>query len=170
MNPSIRRLRDASLAIALLSTSPASGAADQCRRGERVVFSCAVANARVVSVCRSDAARPADNTLSYRFGRPGQPELVFPSTARDSLQQFRFAHYFRYQVDRAELSFATDAARYTVYDYFEGDQKPSTSRGVRVEVDGRERDLRCVGPVVSRLVELTDVVPCDADSALADCR
>ncbi len=159
-------------AIAFLPwiTAHASGTVDQCLHGERVVFSCAVARGRVVSVCRSVRARPADATLVYRFGRPGQPELVFPQSAVGSLQRFRYAHYFRAQVDRSELSFETNAARYAVYDYYEGDQKPARSRGVRVGVDDRDMDLQCVGPVVSRLVELEDVVPCDADNALATCR
>lgn len=165
-------MRDlAGLVVSLLSwtAAQASDASDPCLRDERVVFSCAVAKGKVVSLCRSAGARPADGSLVYRFGRPGQPELVFPQAAAGSLQQFRYAHYFRAQVDRTELSFETATARYSIYDYYEGDQKPSRLRGVRVGIGDRDLELKCVGPVVSRLVELEDVVPCDADNALASC-
>ena len=55
------------------------------------------------------------------------------------------------------------------FDYFDGEEAPTFTRGVNVSVNGKERELRCKGAVVSHLTELQSVVPCDAESALASC-
>jgi hypothetical protein len=151
-------------------TAPVSAAPTQCQPNERVVFSCALANAKVVSVCLISGNKPTNNELSYRFGKARQPEFSFPSARADSAARFRYAHYFRYQTDRTELSFENDGASYAVYDYYEGDGRPRFARGVRVTAGGAERALTCKGPVISRLEELSDFVPCDTQNALASCR
>ena len=165
----VRIWRGSPLVLALTGTS-ALAAGTHCTAAERVIFSCSVARAKVVSLCLAPATVSAGAALSYRFGVLDHPEYVFPATAASSLQQFRYAHYFRYQTDRTEVSFSSAAAGYAVYDYFEGDERPQKSRGVSVTVDGKTRDIACAGAVVSHLVELEKLVPCDQDSALSNCQ
>lgn len=160
-----------SLLVGLFLVSSASGAATLCAANEKVVFSCGVARSRIVSVCRVPGAASGGGSLAYRFGRIDRPELVFPSSTAASFAQFRYAHYFRAQVDRSELNFTIGATEYSVFDDFEGDEKPATTtRGVRVTTNGKTFDLPCVGPVVSNLQQLASLVPCDADNALGSCR
>ena len=157
-------------ALLLLVAAGASQAATHCTATEKVAFSCPLGASRVVSLCMAPSTGPGTPELSYRFGRLGAPELVFPSPPKGSLQRFRYAHYFRYRVDRTEVTFSNAGAEYTVFDYYEGEDKPSYARGVRVGVDGKNRELTCKGAVVSRLVQLGPLLPCDAENALSSCR
>ena len=154
------------LAVALVATTNAFAAGTQCMPDERVVFSCPVAGAKVVSLCLAKRAAPERSSLAYRFGPLRKPELVFPESARDSLARFRYSHYMRPRTDRTELSFTNGAAVYTVYDHSDA----KSLRGVRMTMGSTELDLPCREPTTSRLGELSDLVPCDAESALADCR
>ena len=100
----------------------------------------------------------------------GAPELVFPNAPVASPQQFRYAHYSRYQVDRTELRFSNAGVTYTVFDYFDGAEEPAFVRGVNVTVNGKDSALRCKGDVISAFIELEKLVPCDIESALASCK
>jgi hypothetical protein len=60
----------AALGLAVAAFGPAQAA--DCRKGERVIFACAL-KGKVVSVC----AKPGQAT--YRFGRPGSPEMEIAS-------------------------------------------------------------------------------------------
>ena len=165
----IASLPRASVAL-LFTASTALAAGTHCAPAERVVFSCSLARAKVVSLCLSPASATAPASLVYRFGALGKPELVFPSTAAGSLQQFRYAHYFRYQVDRTQLSFTSNGVEYSVQDFYDGLEKQKHQRGVSVTIGDKDHDFPCVAGVVSRLPELEKIVPCDTDSALASCR
>ena len=107
----------------MLIVASAAGAADGlCHGDEHVVFSCRIGTtAKQVALCASQSFPAGDAALAYRFGRPDHLELAFPSEPRGSLQRFRHAHYFRYQVDRSEASFDNDGVTYTVFDYYDGD-------------------------------------------------
>ena len=135
-----------------------------------MAFSCSLSAGKVVSLClaKSPAAKP--KALSYRFGRLGAPELVFPESPSGSLARFRYAHYFRYRVDRTELSFSNASAEYSVFDYDDVEEKPEHSRGVRVSANGKDHEFFCRGNVVSNLGTLEKAVPCDAENALASCK
>ena len=156
-------------ALLLLASVDASAFGTHCAPDETIAFSCSVSASKVVSVCLVEGSNRGPFAVSYRFGPLGTPELVFPSSAIGSARKFRYAHYFRYQVDRTELSFSNAGADYTVFDYFDGKDAPTFTRGINVSVNGKERELRCKGAVVSHLTELQSVVPCDAESALASC-
>ena len=112
-----------SLLACLSLVSSASGAATLCAAGETRVFSCSAARSKIVSVCHTEDAGRGDGSLAYRFGRPGQRELVFPQSTEASFSQSRFAHYFRSQTDRTELNFTAASTEYTFYDYFDGDAR-----------------------------------------------
>ena len=145
--------------------------ASLCRADEQVIFSCKVADGpKFASVCGSRRLDAQRGYVQYRFGRAGAPELVFPQGLGDTQKVFRYAHYFRAQVDRTELSFERGGYKYSLYDYYEGDVKPVIKEaGVRVTQAGSGRDvveLRCRGRAVSRLGVLLSVVPDDTASEL----
>ena len=165
------------LALALAVRDPARPqgvAASHCDPTEQVLFNCPITkSSKVLSLCASKALAPEQGTLAYRFGRIGQVELQFPHSPAQSLQQFRYAHYSRAQVDRTEVTFANGSATYAVFDYFDGDEKIKVLRGVRITTPDGSKDeveLRCRAPVKSALQKLENVIPCDTDNALASCR
>jgi hypothetical protein len=153
------------LVSALLASPATAGAgapvtASLCEPGEAVQFSCPMGRGRLLSVCGQPPA-----ALQYRFGKPKQIELRYPADAAQGPQQFLFAQYMRYQVDRIALHFTNEGTDYEVFDEREDGKR---SAGVRVSKagDGRETALPCRGPVTSRLGALKPLLRCDADSAL----
>lgn len=111
-----------------------------------------------------------DYVLQYRFGSTGRTELSFPEDPSAGASSFLFAHYFRFQTDRTEVSFRNKAVDYAIFDYTEDRKRRA---GVRVTTaDGKETELVCSGAVASRLPELKNVLRCDADNALngGNCR
>ena len=162
--------------LGLLVLGFATGAyatGNHCSPQEQVVFSCAIKKSpKVVSVCASSNLSSSEGTIAYRFGILGKPEFQFPPRTDGSVKSFRFAHYSRYQVERAELSFDSGNFSYTIFDYYEGEEKPPYMRGVRVSPkDGKGKDieLQCSGKVISSLTKVEGVVPCDKENALATC-
>ncbi len=142
-----------------------------CRADEQVIFSCKVADgSKFASICGSKRLDAEQGYVQYRFGRADSLELEFPQGLRDTQRAFRYAHYFRAQVDRTELSFERGGYKYSLYDYYEGDVKPVVKEaGVRVTLAGGGRDaveLPCRGRAVSRLGVLSSVVPNDTKSEL----
>lgn len=109
--------------------------------------------------------------MQYRFGHLSQVELTFPDQKTSPRSVFRYAHYFRAQVDRTEVVFVNNGYKYTLYDYYEGEEKPAVKAlGVRVgrenEGDRKESEIKCRGRGESRLNLLEAVVPKDKDNAL----
>jgi hypothetical protein len=158
--------------LALVSAGiPAVGS--HCSDHEQIIFSCKIEkSSKIVSLCASKPLAIAGGNLVYRFGPVGKVELEFPSSPTDSIRQFRFAHTFRYQSDRTDVSFANGSFRYSVFDYYDEDEDPKHFRGVSVsgaDGQGSETLLLCDNPVISNLKILEDVVPCDADDALMSC-
>lgn len=88
------------------------------------------------------------------------------------MQQFRHAHYTRYQTSRTEVSFSVGTFDYTVFDYQEAQETPPRVRGVSVGRTGAEAPSQqwlCGPKASSRLHMLQGLLPCDADNALASC-
>ena len=156
----------------LAKTSMAAGS--NCSAGEKVIFSCAVGKGeKVVSLCASPRLSATSGTLYYRFGAPSTIELEYPSRPNGAARMFKHVHYSRPMVARTEVTFAIGSATYAVFDYYEEERgKPEFSQGVRVSVEGtkpQETILACKGAVTSHLHQLEGKVPCDAESALAQC-
>lgn len=149
---------DGASAHSLARRAIPSGDRGLCKADETVYFACPATRSRWISLCGSPGA------LQYRFGRTTKVELTFLDRASDGPSHFRYAHYFRPQVTRTEVSFEREGADYAVYDYQEGNQRTA---GVRVTTqDGKEVDVACQGPVHSQLGTLESVLPCDKESAL----
>jgi hypothetical protein len=130
-----------------------------CSASETVFLSCRTKEKKWISLC---GALP--KSVQYRFGTRARPELLYPEKAEEGPQKLRYAHYFRFQVDRMEVSFSNLGVEYSVFDYHDGADRHA---GVRVKTtDGKEHEFPCIGTVSGRLVGLQDTLPCDADSAL----
>lgn len=154
----------------LCAAVPALAASSLCDSAtEQVIFSCKVKRgAKVVSVCASKLLSAQAGYVQYRFGAPGKVELAFPADKTGSQKQFSYGHYFRYQVDRSQLSFENGGYAYAIYDDYEGDSGPPvTSVGLTVTAPGgKVQDLPCAAPVTNHLSKLESVVPCDEEFGL----
>ncbi|MCU1264723.1 MAG: uncharacterized protein JWM21_1041 [Acidobacteria bacterium] len=105
-----------------------------CTADEQVIFSCSLKrSAKIVSLCSSKDFAKDSGYLQYRFGLPGKIELKFPKDRKATQQQFRYSHYFRYQVDLTEITFKNDDFEYVVFDNYNGEEKtPISEQGVTV--------------------------------------
>lgn len=145
-----------------------------CLNHEQTVFSCRTRQAsKYVSVCASKPLEKPDGYLQYRFGSRQKVELEYPSEKTGSIDRFRYSHYFRYQVDRTELTFRIGAYRYSIFSDYEGDAGiPETSQGVTVSKTGSvntETEILCQKAADNNLQVLENRVPCDRESAPAGC-
>jgi hypothetical protein len=146
-----------------------------CSASEAAIFSCRIkGSTKILSLCGSKQLSKDTGYLQYRFGPPNAVELAFPKEKKDSLSQFLYFHYFRAQVDRTSVSFKNGGYKYSIYDDYEGEEKPAkTDRGVTVDKEEtsptESRDLKCTGPVISRLGQLREVIACDKGDGLGDC-
>ncbi|MBF3411150.1 hypothetical protein ACGY7B_26245 [Burkholderia pseudomallei] len=130
-----------------------------CPAQETTWFSCNTARHKTISLC---GAPPA--SIQYRYGKPGQIELAFPDKPADGVNQLRYAHYWRYQIDRTEITFSRADTAYALFDYTEADGR---NAGVRVTLpDGTEHEVMCSGPITSHLNALGKSLRCDTDNAL----
>jgi hypothetical protein len=114
-----------------------------CATDERVIFSCPVKRpAKIVSVCASKDLTGARGYLQYRFGLPGKIELEYPKDRQDTQQRFHYTHYFRAQFDLTEIAFTIDGYEYSVFDDYNGEEKPAViSRGVSVTAPGKPKEV-----------------------------
>ena len=166
-------LLNAFMNCALFAT-PVAGAnspVSLCRSEEQVIFNCPIAGAgKLISLCASKSLDNRRGYLQYRYGKPEAIELQFPQERANTQLAFRYAHYFRAQVDRSEISFDNRDFRYVIFNYLEGDVRPAIrDAGVRVRRHGnnnRETELKCAATPVSHLGALEAVVPRDPDNPL----
>ena len=137
----------------------APGHKSLCHARETTYFSCGTARHKTISLC---GALPSN--LQYRYGSATRLELEFPKLASDGPGRFRYAHYARFQTDRAEVSFHHADTDYAVFDYNENGRR---SAGVQVTTaNGKELQVRCAGAIRGNLDGLGQILQCDTDSAL----
>lgn len=161
------------IAVMLALASFSAGAAPTlCQSPEVVAFSCEVGRShKIVSLCASADISAERGSLTYRFGLPSHIELEFPRMGtKSSAKQFRYAHYFRYQTDRTEVTFNLGEYSYAVFSYFDSEQKPHTMEGVRVAHGKKESVLRCSNLATTDFSAVEAAVPCDSENALATCQ
>src|SRR5262249_60069409 len=70
--------------------APTLKVTSHCTPEEKVIFSCATTNAKVISLCSSSPLTPSDGYLQYRFGSADRPELVYPVTKEHPSKHFQF--------------------------------------------------------------------------------
>ena len=161
-------------AVSLLGTVPATTISQllpsHCRANEQVFFNCKAANGKLISLCGSKQLSATKGYVQYRFGKVGSIELQFPEKLEGSQKEFRYDHYFRYRVDRSDITFKAAGYEYTVFDYWDGDMKPEgRTSGVTVQSLSNEQNYVQIGCRVrgmSRLVALEEVVPALEPSVL----
>lgn len=117
-----------------------------CAKGERVIFSCPVKKpAKMVSVCASKDLTSDRGYLQYRFGLPGKIELEYPKDRRGTQEKFHYTHYFRAQFDLTAINFTIDGFEYSVFDDYNGEEKPvQSSQGVSVTAPGKPKEVSFV--------------------------
>ena len=132
-----------------------------CSPTERVVFSCSLKRpAKMVALCASKSLTKETGYLQYRFGLPGKIELEYPQQRDGSSQSFRYHHYFRAQFDLTEISFTNEGVEYTVFDSYNGEQKPAVSEeGVTVTTKGKDTTLSCNGRAKADFTSVEGVLP-----------
>ena len=145
-------------AVWLAHAAPAS-AGGQCKASETTYFSCGTARHKTLSLC---GALPS--SVQYRYGKVPHVELRFPSNPTAGVKQLRYAHYFRFQSDRTEVTFSRNGDDYAVFDDTDDGKR---SAGVRVTTpDGTEHETLCTGPIEGRLDTLGKSLRCATDNAL----
>jgi hypothetical protein len=131
-------------ARALVTSSPQALQPNTlCAKGERVIFSCPVKKpAKIVSVCASKDLASDRGYLQYRFGMPGKIELEYPKDRKGTQEKFHYMHYFRAQFDLTSISFTIDGYEYSVFDDYNGEEKPTvSSQGVSVTAPGKPKEV-----------------------------
>jgi hypothetical protein len=147
--------------VAVSNDANATSQASLCQPGERVVFSCGLKRpAKLVALCASKSLTKESGYLQYRFGVPDKIELEYPKQREGSTQLFRYHHYFRAQVDLTEISFTNDGVEYTVFDNYNGEEKPAVSEeGVTVSDKGKDTTLGCRGRAKVDFENLQNILP-----------
>lgn len=155
------------LSLICISVTALAEAPTHCDPSEKIIYNCQIKGSpKVISLCASKDLSQKSGYLQYRFGRPGKIEFEFPKERQSSQKRFQYAHYFRFQVDRTEVSFKNAGYEYTLYNYYDGDEKPPESEsGVRVNTS----TLACGSAATDNLFTLKEVLPCDEANALGGC-
>lgn len=112
-----------------------------CAKDERVIFACVLRRpAKIVSICASKDLTRERGYLQYRFGLPGKIELEFPRDRAGTQEKFEYTHYFRAQVDLTEINFSIDGVNYSVFDDYNGEEKPPQSlEGITINWPGTNK-------------------------------
>jgi hypothetical protein len=135
--------------------------ASLCERQEKVIFSCPVAGKapKFVSLCASKELTRDRGYLQYRFGLPGKIELEYPEQREQTQRAFKYSHYFRAQFDTTAISFSRAGYEYTIYDDYNGEQKPARhDQGVRITAPNKEWTLNCRGRAKVQFGDLSGVL------------
>jgi hypothetical protein len=142
------RVTTATLATVLSALPFAASASTHCAADEVVYFSCKIkGSSKVVSLCGSELLRPdtrvrrEDAWLQYRFGRPGQPELVYPTERAGSLNAFTGEHVAPYDDSVDTVWFKHGSATYGV----EVRNARNKFYGVWVGTERKNVELPCDG-------------------------
>jgi hypothetical protein len=117
-----------------------------CAKEERVIFSCPVKRpAKIVSICASKELTAERGYLQYRFGLPGKLELEYPRERQGTQAKFQYSHYFRAQFDMTSINFTIDGYEYSVFDDYNGEEKPKIStQGVSVTAPAKPNEVSFV--------------------------
>ena len=127
----------------------ADTAASHCSAHEQTLFNCSTGN-KVVSVCATPDLSADGGSVQYRYGRPGAPELVYPTTAAGWRKVTHSGVLTLAGGGGAYLAFTNGPYRYVVYTAI--GQGWGEKAGVVVEKNGkRAASLPCKGKETSEL-------------------
>jgi hypothetical protein len=116
-------------------------------------------------MCASKDLTSEKGYLQYRFGMPEKIELEFPQDRTNTQQQFEYSHYFRARVDMTEINFTVNGVSYSVFDDYNGEEKPEVSeQGVSINWPGtNKKEVRylCSSKPKADYADLPDVLRTD---------
>ncbi|HSW17536.1 MAG TPA: hypothetical protein VLJ86_09940 [Ramlibacter sp.] len=165
----VRSMIGVVMATASLCAIAKGDGSSLCKAAETTIFNCSVSGStKFVSLCGSkDVTRDA-GYIKYRFGRPGKIELEYPSGTKDTQQKFRYAHYWRSEVDRTEVTFDVNQHSYTLFDSSEGNETTAERvRGISIALPTNEkRELLCGSDATGTLGAVESIAACDKASPL----
>ena len=138
-----------------------------CDTGERVLFSASVKGSnKLVSICSSRQVDKRQGYLQYRFGRPGQVELEFPSSRQDTQKAFAYTRYTRPLVTLLTVKFTTNGYSYSIHQDYNSEIRPAENDAyLMVAPLGKEDDEAAAKTIhLERLVKgsltsVEDLVP-----------
>lgn len=158
------------VAATTAASAPPSAAGNLCAAAEITLFRCPAARGRQIAICASGSPGTPDARAQYRFGRPGQVELAYPTDASTGPQALLASHYSRAGVDRLSIRFETPDAEYVVYDWLEtGEPRRNGVDVTMTQPAGKEIHVACTGPVTIDPPAIEARLRCDSESALATC-
>jgi len=136
--------------LAACMFAAAGTAPSHCSADEKVIFSCKIAKAKVISLCASATLDGTSGYLQYRFGPLGQPaELVYPATKDHPKTHFKSGTLSYSGGGGAYLEFFNNDFEYVVYT---GVGRGWEKEGLDVLKAGKQvSNLRCVTEPVSEL-------------------
>lgn len=164
-----RPLLAAGMFAAIAIPGIALDAAQACESGAIPIFSCEAAKGRkFIELCASSPVAGPDGYLEYRFGSQDKDgneaavALVYPSQREGSPKKFYGATYSKDGVYTQSIRFETGKASYEVFTEAKG--MATTAAGVRVRElpAGKSATIACSERPRFYIIELKDVVPCDA--------
>jgi hypothetical protein len=143
-----------------------------CARDEKTVWSCETTNRKIASICSSRQLDEHRGYVQYRFGRPGQVELVFPQQRQDTQSGFTYKRYTRPLVTYLAIRFTTGGYTYKIYDRFNDEERPARRDAYTSVVAPGEGaktvDLNCRKPITGSLTALEDIVQKSTDDDLTE--
>lgn len=104
-----------------------------CTNEDWVVFS-AVSDmsGKVVSICMTEGDDENPSHLTYRFGQPGDVELLYPSGAAGSFDAFMLRTYTRAQTSYLKFEFRNGGYDYAILEGYEGNEADVALRVTRL--------------------------------------
>jgi hypothetical protein len=89
---------------------------DLCSPGETIVFSCSVAEEKIVSLCASPDLSRNTGYMQYRYGRdPGRIELTYPHRTERTDATFKYLQEYAARGGTSAISFRVGRFRYSVF-------------------------------------------------------
>ena len=131
-----------------------------------VVFSAmSTKNGKIVSVCVAEGDDTTPSHMTYRYGKPGAPELIFPDTAEGSFEKFTFRRYTRPRTTYLKFEFTSEGFNYEILDGGDDTETSTELRVTRVsdgEVIAEHPLLPTSTPLsLMQLEDLVNVAPFD---------
>ncbi len=91
-------------------------------------------NGKIVSICMTEGDNSTPSHLTYRFGRPGAVELVYPASGASWSEKFTYRRYTRPGTTYLKLEFTNNGYNYEVLEgYDENEGQYTGLRAVRVD-------------------------------------
>ena len=145
---SLGRVRCLPLQVAIMALSSIAVAAtvladeSHCSKEEEVVFSCGIGS-KIVSLCASKDISDTQGSLTYTFGKIGNPELRYPAAGTDPRAAFIY-----HLLPRGDyVRFTNRGATYVLFSAF--GPEIGDYEGLVVQPEGKDPiRLNCKGPAL----------------------